>query len=170
MGLVSFYIKGNLESDKIFSVTCFLYLSGWSLTENRMSVLAIFLSIRTITLVGAALAISNTGGPVITLSYGSFQGNATGDLVEFLGMPYAAPPYVSSVSASDDIFLDKYFLESLRFAPATLPLKFAGVRQATSFGAACPQQATAVPGGSANFSTLLSSEDCRSPTCTYLSF
>ena len=69
-----------------------------------MSALAIFLSI---TLVGAALAISNTGGPVITLSYGSFQGNATGDLVEFLGMPYAAPPYVSSsVSASDHILIN----------------------------------------------------------------
>jgi len=74
------------------------------------------------------------------LSYGSFQGNATGDLVEFLGMPYAAPP--------------------LRFAAPTLPLRFAGVRQATSFGAACPQQATAIPGGSVNFSTSLSSEDC----------
>ena len=56
-----------------------------------MSALAFCLSI---TLVGAVLAISNTGGPVITLSYGSFQGNATGDLVEFLGIPYAAPPYV----------------------------------------------------------------------------
>jgi acetylcholinesterase len=44
--------------------------------------------------VGAALSVSNTG-PVIKLSYGSFQGNATGDLVQFLGMPFAAPPYAS---------------------------------------------------------------------------
>ena len=41
---------------------------------------------------GASLSASNTG-PVVELSYGSFQGNATGDLVEFLGMPFAAPPY-----------------------------------------------------------------------------
>ena len=66
-----------------------------------MSALAFCLSIA---LVGAVLAISNTGGPVIALSYGSFQGNATGDLVEFLGIPYAAPPYVSSsILAFDDI-------------------------------------------------------------------
>ena len=37
---------------------------------------------------------SNTG-PVVQLSYGSFQGNATGDLEEFLGIPFAAPPYAS---------------------------------------------------------------------------
>jgi hypothetical protein len=42
--------------------------------------------------VGAAPSVSNTG-PVVRLSYGSFQGNATGDLVQFLGMPFAAPPY-----------------------------------------------------------------------------
>ena len=64
-------------------------------------------------------------------------------------------------------YFDEYFLESLRFAPATLPLEFSGVRQATSFGAACPQQAITVPGGSVNFSALLISEDCRSATCTY---
>ena len=128
-----------------------------------MSALAICLSI---TLVGAVLATSNTGGPVVTLSYGSFQGNATGALVEFLGMPYAAPPYVSLLNFC---FFDKNFLESLRFAPATLPLKFAGVRQATSFGASCPQQATTFPGGSlgVNTSTSLISEDCRSVTYTY---
>ena len=34
-------------------------------------------------------------GPVVHLSYGSFQGNATADLEEFLGIPYAAPPYAS---------------------------------------------------------------------------
>ena len=45
--------------------------------------------------VGASLSASNTG-PVVELSYGSFQGNATGDLVEFLGMPFAAPPYAST--------------------------------------------------------------------------
>lgn len=69
-----------------------------------MSALAIWLSI---TLVGVVLAASNTGGPIVTLNYGSFQGNATGDLVEFLGMPYAAPAYVSSsILASDHILIN----------------------------------------------------------------
>jgi hypothetical protein len=66
--------------------------------------LAICLSI---TLVGALLATSNTGGPVVTLGYGSFQGNATGALVEFLGMPYAAPPYASF--SFDDILINTSF-------------------------------------------------------------
>ena len=59
--------------------------------------LAIYLSF-TVTLllssrcVTATLSDSNTG-PVVQLSYGSFQGNATADLEEFLGIPFAAPPY-----------------------------------------------------------------------------
>ena len=67
-------------------------------------------------------------------------------------------------------FTDKYpaFLKSvgdLRFAPAEPPLKFTGVRQATSFGAACIQQAvnlTALPGsGSVTGPSLnITSEDC----------
>ena len=62
-----------------------------------MSALASFFSLALLlssSSVGAIVSVSNTG-PVVKLSYGSFQGNATGDIVEFLGMPFAAPPYVS---------------------------------------------------------------------------
>jgi hypothetical protein len=59
-----------------------------------MSALASFLSLALLLSSSSVGAVSNTG-PVVKLSYGSFQGNATGDLVEFLGMPFAAPPYVS---------------------------------------------------------------------------
>ena len=58
------------------------------------------------------------------------------------------------------------FLKSVRFAPAEPPLKFSGVRQATSFGAACIQQAVTIPpipgGGSTTSSTSVNvtSEDC----------
>ena len=61
-----------------------------------MSTFASFLSLTLLlssTWVGAALPASNAG-PVVKLKYGSFQGNTTGGLVEFLGMPFAAPPYV----------------------------------------------------------------------------
>ena len=61
-----------------------------------MSALASFLSLALLLSSSSAatvLGVANTG-PVVKLSYGSFQGNATGDLVEFLGMPFAAPPYV----------------------------------------------------------------------------
>ena len=50
-------------------------------------------------------------------------------------------------------------ITSVRFAPATLatlPLKFSGVRQATSFGAVFPQQAITPPGDSADVSSSLS--------------
>ena len=75
-----------------------------------MSSLAIFLFI-TLLLASSCVSISNTG-PVITLSYGSFQGNLTGDVVEFLGIPFAAPPYAFySIFSSYDT--EKYFYEVL---------------------------------------------------------
>ncbi|KIK02646.1 hypothetical protein K443DRAFT_677378 [Laccaria amethystina LaAM-08-1] len=68
-------------------------------------------------------AVTAVQGPIVTLDYGSFKGNLTGNLVKFLGIPFAAPP-----------------IGNLRFAPAEAPIPFKGVRQATAFGAACFQQ------------------------------
>ena len=140
-----------------------------------MSALAIFLSITILLASGCVGVLANTG-PVITLSYGSFQGNLTGDLVEFLGIPFAAPPYAFYSIFSPTILKRSFFgsIGNLRFSPPKSPLKFAGVHQATSFGAACPQQATntsAIPGlGSFNSSTPLTSEDCKFATCTFHNF
>ncbi|KAF9529883.1 Alpha/Beta hydrolase protein [Crepidotus variabilis] len=73
-----------------------------------------------------ALASSS---PVVKLAYGSFQGNNTSDGLDlFLGIPFAAPP-----------------VGDLRFAYAAPPTPFQGVRQAVSFGAACPQQDLITP-------------------------
>ena len=58
----------------------------------------------------ATLSASNTG-PVVQLSYGSFQGNATADLEEFLGIPFAAPPY-ASYSNFACVYTDNYVLFS----------------------------------------------------------
>ena len=84
-----------------------------------MSALAIFLSI-TLLLASDYVGVLANTGPVITLSYGSLQGNLTGDLVEFLGIPFAAPPYsFYSFFLSDDIekvFFWKHW-ESLIFSP-----------------------------------------------------
>ena len=137
--------------------------------------LTLLLSSRCIT---ATLSASDTG-PVVQLSYGSFQGNANANLEEFLGIPFAAPPY-ASWSLLDFCCLclhtDNYvlFLKSvgdLRFAPPELPLTFTGVRQTTRFGAACPQQAmniSFIPGlGSRNASSPASSEDCRTIIYAY---
>ena len=143
-----------------------------------MSALAIFLSLTLLLAPGCVgvLAISDTG-PVITLSYGSFQGNLTGGVVEFLGIPFAAPPYASYSKLFFSIILKGDFFWSvgnLRFAPPKSPRKIAGVHQATSFGAACPQLAvntSVIPGlGSFNSSIPLTSEDCRSASYTYYDF
>lgn len=56
-----------------------------------LSLTTLLLSSRCI-LVTATLSAS---GPVVQLSYGSFQGNASANLEEFLGIPFAAPPYAS---------------------------------------------------------------------------
>jgi hypothetical protein len=91
-----------------------------------MSALASFLSLALLLSSSSVGAVSNTG-PVVKLSYGSFQGNATGDLVEFLGMPFAAPPYVSilatifmnnslKVLGISDLHLQRRLWNSLEFA------------------------------------------------------
>lgn len=49
-----------------------------------------------LTLLFSSICVASNTGPVVELNYGSFQGNATGDLVQFLGMPFAAPPYAST--------------------------------------------------------------------------
>ncbi|CAA7262234.1 unnamed protein product [Cyclocybe aegerita] len=72
--------------------------------------------------VGAAL-FSDPSSTVVKLSYGSFEGKTTGNLIEFFGIPFAAPP-----------------VGDLRFAPPAKPKPFKGVRQATAFAPACPQQ------------------------------
>jgi acetylcholinesterase len=62
-----------------------------TLTMFALAVFTLLLSSKCVT---ATLSAFNTG-PVVQLCYGSFQGNATADLEEFLGIPFAAPPYAS---------------------------------------------------------------------------
>ncbi|OSX62566.1 hypothetical protein POSPLADRAFT_1142177 [Postia placenta MAD-698-R-SB12] len=83
--------------------------------------------------------------PLVTLPYGSFQGNTSRSVTSFLGMPYAQPP-----------------LGNLRFAPPQAPEAFDGVRLATSYGAACLQQTGSPPQGlTIKLSSLADvSEDC----------
>ena len=85
-------------------------------------------------------------------------------------MPFAAPPYASSqillvVILLIDILLFLKSIGDLRFSQAEPPLKFTGVRQATSFGAACIQQAINIPpipgvGSVTGPSLNVTSEDC----------
>ncbi|KAH9475726.1 Lipase 1 [Psilocybe cubensis] len=75
-------------------------------------------------LVENTAATSPGSDPIVKLNYGAFQGSVVGNVESFLGMPFAAPP-----------------VGNLRFAPPHPPVAFRGVHQATTFGAACFQQA-----------------------------
>jgi len=47
-------------------------------------------------LYGVTVQAQVSSSPVVKLSYGSFQGASSDGLDKFLGMPFAAPPYVSA--------------------------------------------------------------------------
>ena len=75
--------------------------------------------------VGAATAHAGSGGanPIVRTDDGFVRGMAVGAVDEFLGIPYAAPP-----------------TGNLRWRPPAPPTAWDGVRDATQFGASCPQQ------------------------------
>ena len=102
-------ISAGIDQCRTVYKTSRLRTQTISFQPSRMSALASFLSLALLlssSSVGAIVSVSNTG-PVVKLSYGSFQGNATGDIVEFLGMPFAAPPYVSCLIFTS-IFINNY--------------------------------------------------------------
>ncbi|KAF7316009.1 Carboxylic ester hydrolase [Mycena indigotica] len=87
------------------------------------------------------LATTTTASPIIRLSYGSFRGSFEGNLSTYLAIPFAAP--------------------AVRFTLPSAPKAFPGVKNATSPGPACPQQAlTPGPGGDLPKSYNTTSEDC----------
>ena len=117
--------------------------------------LLVLLSGRTV-----ALSSSNNSSPIVTLPYGSFQGKVVGDLIQHLGIPFAAPPYVNTTRP---ILITYLWCSTgeLRFGLPQDPLPFDGIRQSTAFGAACPQQNVTVN------ATLFS--DVEFPTVSHVS-
>ena len=87
-----------------------------------------------------ALALPNAPTPTVTLETGTIEGTHFGSAqndVAFLGVPYAAPP-----------------VGNLRWKPPQPVMKWSGTRNATQFGAACPQLPASW------FPHLAWSEDC----------
>ncbi|KAJ7765885.1 carotenoid ester lipase precursor [Mycena maculata] len=76
-------------------------------------------------LLSTLLALNSTGGPLVALDYGVFEGATDGNLSTFLGVPFSQP--------------------AARFELPEVPTLLHGVQNATAFGAACPQQATDMP-------------------------
>ena len=62
------------------------------------SLLAAFLSLV------FAESLKASSSPVVTLPYGSFRGQVVGTTAQFLGMPFAAPPYVAGFFISFEHF------------------------------------------------------------------
>ena len=85
----------------------------------------------------SASAASNGDGTVVSIRDGDLRGDTTSSGFAFLGVPYAAPP-----------------VGDLRWRPPAPPRSWHGVRDATQFGASCPQ----APSGFAGPGPF--SEDC----------
>ncbi|KIM54024.1 hypothetical protein SCLCIDRAFT_1222315 [Scleroderma citrinum Foug A] len=79
----------------------------------------------------SVIAASDSGSPIVTLDYGSFQGFCSASsTVSFLGIPFAQPP-----------------VGNLRLNKPVPPSSLGpGVNNATSYANACPQMPTYPPG------------------------
>jgi para-nitrobenzyl esterase len=80
--------------------------------------------------VGGAAASPASGGanPIVHINGGLVRGVGAGPVSSFLGLPYAAPP-----------------TGNLRWRPPQPASSWSGVRDATQFGAGCPQAQTGNP-------------------------
>ncbi|ALD62003.1 Carboxylesterase [Mollivirus sibericum] len=75
----------------------------------------------------ASLDSSGIGGPnVVSTQYGRLRGKRVGGVVQYLGVPFAAPP-----------------VGDLRLAPPVDPQPWRGVRDAKAIGPVCPQSGSA---------------------------
>jgi para-nitrobenzyl esterase len=90
------------------------------LAVSAVSVAATLLTVDS----GGAVASPASGGanPIVRPSDGLVRGTTAGTVHEFLGIPYAAPP-----------------TGNLRWRPPAPSASWEGVRDATQFGASCPQ-------------------------------
>ncbi|KAK6981574.1 carboxylic ester hydrolase [Favolaschia claudopus] len=77
-----------------------------------------------ILVVSTASIVASADVASVSLSYGTFQGFLSGNLTQFLGIPFG---------------------QARRFALPTDPTPFEGVRNATEYGSACPQQKLVPP-------------------------
>ena len=74
---------------------------------------------------GTPAAMASPGDPVIVTESGHLQGTVSAQMIEYLGIPYAAPP-----------------VGMLRWMPPESFGKWTGVFDATAFGSECPQNNT----------------------------
>jgi para-nitrobenzyl esterase len=105
----------------------------WSSWVQHSIAAAIALSVSAL---GPALVTAAPKSPVVATDTGPVRGVATGTMQEFRGIPYAAAP-----------------VGDLRWRPPQEHERWGGVRDATGFGAHCPQVASP-------YGTPSATEDC----------
>lgn len=82
--------------------------------------------------------------PKVTLDSGVFTGKWSVSTHEFLGIPFAKPPFVPVIAISD-VLIYIFSVGDLRFRlPQKIP-PYVGRYDATKYGPACPQQAITIP-------------------------
>lgn len=85
-------------------------------------------------------------GPTVTLDNGTFTGLVSGPVSQFLGIPFAQPPWVISLSSLEELTpcaLTR--VGNLRYRLPQPIQPYTGSHSATAFGPACPQQNTNLP-------------------------
>lgn len=107
-----------------FANTC-LWIAGIAILSFGLSAIA------------AGEPLEPAAHPIVRTSDGFVRGIASNHVLEFLGIPYAAPP-----------------VGNARWRPPGSNTPWSGVRDATKFGNFCPQNSTSV------FSSLSDTEDC----------
>ncbi len=124
----------HLGSMRSFDNSIFSFnLLIWSV--DRRSNASIMRAATTV-LLAAAAALAAASGPIRNTTNGLVQGKYESTTESYLGIPFAAPP-----------------VGDLRWQPPVAAKSWSGVRQATSFGNACPQHSAFTFGVNA-------SEDC----------
>lgn len=99
---------------------------------------------------------------VVTVGRASFHGNTLEQgIIQFLGVPYAAPPWVLLLSRG--LALTFVFrVGRLRFQVPQAALSLSGMQKALTFGAACPQQRVPhIQGINLVHQSTYTSEDCE---------
>ena len=90
-------------------------------------------------------SLDTSSSPIVTLPYGSFRGKADGTTAQFLGMPFAAPPYVVGLFSNSHLYTLAHSTGERRFGFPEPPIPLTGIRDAMDFGAPCSQQTVTFP-------------------------
>lgn len=97
-------------------------------------------------LVLARRCLASNGLPTLVLDNGTFVGNSSGRTSQFLGIPFANPPYVRTVSLGVPHLLNRsYRTGDLRFRLPVPVDPYEGTYNATAYGFSCVQQSSALP-------------------------